>query len=294
MEAAVGRELRSLRRTIAGLIALTACAGCSSLTGLGGSQTPPAQPAAGAAAGTAAPPAAASAAAQAPASAQAAVTPPPAPAAQAAATPPPPPPAAAPPAAAPASTGSASFTSRVKSWFVGDPGQTLQTSPTATSASVDFNCPGIDYRQGAATLTVNDNKSDNSALNLKYQASFVKTARECDVHGENVTMRVGVQGRVVVGPAGGPGTVTVPLRYALVKEGIEPQVLWTKLFVLNVAVPSTQLNVPFTHVEEEMTIPIPPPNELSAYVIYIGFDPDGLKPAEKPKPVARPKSARAK
>ncbi len=60
----------------------------------------------------------------------------------------------------------------------------------------------------------------------------------------------------------------------------------------NVPIPNTQLNIPFTHIEEEMTVPVPPADELDAYVIYIGFDPDGLKPAEKPKPVARPKAAK--
>jgi hypothetical protein len=262
--AGLGTEWRSLRRTIAGMIALTAVAGCSSLTGLTGSEAPPPAPAA--TAGTAAP---------APAPQQ-----------------PSPPPASPPPAATASAAPSTSFTSRVKSWFVGDPTQSFAAAPSQTQASIDFDCPTVDYRQGAATLSVNDSKADNPALSLKYQASFVKTARECDVRGDMVTMRVGVQGRVVVGPAGGPGTVTVPLRYALVREGIEPKVIWTKLFVLNVPVPNTQLNIPFTHIEEEMTVPVPPAAELSAYVIYIGFDPDGLKPAEKPKPVARPKAAK--
>jgi hypothetical protein len=192
----------------------------------------------------------------------------------------------------PAST---SFTSRVKGWFTGDSSQTLPAAPSRTQASLDFDCPTIDYRQGAATLTVNDStKGDNAALDLKYQASFVKTARECDVHGDMVTIRVGVQGRVVVGPAGGPGTVTVPLRYALVREGVEPRTIWTKLFAIPVTVSMSQLNVPFIHIEEEMTVPIPSPSELAAYVVYIGFDPDGLKPAEKPKPAARPRAARAR
>jgi len=265
-----------LRRTIAGLIALTAFAGCSSLTGLTGSQSPPPQ-APAAVAGTAAAP------------------PPPQPS-QPPASPPPasPAPASPPPTATASAAPSTSFGARAKQWFMGNPDETLAAAPSPTQASVDFDCPKVDYRQGAATLTVNDSKADNPALSLKYQASFVKTARECDVRGDMVTMRVGVQGRVVVGPAGGPGTLTVPLRYALVREGIEPKVLWTKLFVLNVAVPSTQLNVPFTHIEEEMTVPVPPQEELDAYVIYIGFDPDGLKPAEKPKPAPKPKAARAK
>ena len=86
----------------------------------------------------------------------------------------------------------------------------------------------------------------------------------------------------------------MPLRYALVHEGIEPMTLWTKLYPINVSVTNASLNVPFTHIEEEMTIPVPPATELAAYVIYIGFDPDGLKPAEKPKPAPRPKAARAK
>jgi hypothetical protein len=273
-------EWRSLRRIIAGMIALTAFAGCSSLTGLTGSESPP-------------PPA------QPPAATPGTVTsipaPPPAPAATAGAvastTPPPP---APPPTATASPPASTSFTSRVKNWFVGDPTGTLPAPPAQTQASTEFDCPTVDYRQGAATLTVNDSKDENAALSLKYQASFVKTARECDVRGDMVTIRVGVQGRVVVGPAGGPGTVTVPLRYALVREGIEPKTIWTKLFAVPVTLSSSQLNVPFTHIEEEMTVAIPSRGDLAAYVVYIGFDPEGLKPPEKPKPVARPKAARAR
>ncbi len=261
-----------MRRTIAGIIALTACTGCSYLTGLTGSETLPTQPTGTA---TAPPPAA---------------PPPGQPGAQASASTvaPPPPAPATPPA------NNTSFTNRVKGWFVGDPNDSLKTAPNANQASIDFNCPGVDYRQGAATYNITDSKSsENAALNVKYLASFVKTARECDVRGDNVTIKVGVQGRVVVGPAGSPGTVTIPLRYALVKEGIEPQVLWTKFFPINVTIPSTNLNVPFTHIEEEMTVPIPPAEQLAAYVVYIGFDPESLKAAEKPKPAPRP-TARAK
>jgi hypothetical protein len=42
-----------------------------------------------------------------------------------------------------------------------------------------------------------------------------------------------------------------------------------------------------------MTVPIPPSEELAAYVVYIGFDPESLKAAEKPKPAPRP-TARAR
>jgi hypothetical protein len=278
LEAKLDTEWRSLRRTIAGMISLTAFAGCSSLTGLTGSQAPPPAPTATAGTVTSTP-------VPAPTAGTVTSIPPPQP------PPAPPPPTATATASAPTST---SFTSRVKGWFTGDSGQPLAAAPSQTQASTDFDCPTVDFRQGAATLTVNDSKAENAALSLKYQASFVKTARECDVHGDMVTIRVGVQGRVVVGPAGAPGTVTVPLRYALVREGIEPRTLWTKLFAIPVTLSGSQLNVPFTHVEEEMTVPVPSRGELAAYIIYIGFDPDGLKPAEKEKPAAKPRAVRAR
>ena len=154
-----------------------------------------------------------------------------------------------------------------------------------------MDCPPVEYRQGAATLVVNGTGGEGSALGLRYQGNFVQTARECQLGGGQLTIKVGVQGRIVVGPAGAPGQITIPLRYALVREGQEQKTIWTKLFMVPVAVPGGQLNVPFIHVEEEMTVPNPPPAELDAYVIYIGFDPEG---ANAPKPAAKPKTARAK
>jgi len=202
--------------------------------------------------------------------------PPPAPASTASTTP------------APASS-NASFTSRIKSLFSGDSGNL--NSPTPQSAAADINCPSVEYRQGAATMAVNGPGSENTALNLRYQASFTQTARECILGGNSLTIKVGVQGRVVVGPAGGPGSINIPLRYALVREGAEPKTLWTKLFMVPVAIPQNQLNLPWLHIEEEMTVPRPSGDEIETYVIYIGFDPEGVG-AARPKPAAKPRVAR--
>ena len=141
-------------------------------------------------------------------------------------------------------------------------------------------------------MAVNSPGSDNPALGLRYQASFTQTARECILRGNDLTIKVGVQGRIVVGPAGGPGTLSIPLRYALVREGREPKTLWTKLFTIPVTIPENQLNLPWLHIEEEMTVPRPPADEIEAYVIYVGFDPEGA--AATPKAVAKPKQRQNK
>jgi len=45
------------------------------------------------------------------------------------------------------------------------------------------------------------------------------------------------------------------------------------------------------HIEEEMTVPRLSGDEIETYVIYIGFDPEGLG-AARPKPAAKPRVAR--
>jgi len=184
----------------------------------------------------------------------------------------------------PASTSdSPSFTSRVTSMFTGSTGSFLSSTP-------DLNCPNVEFRQGAATWSVKGTSGDD-AMNLRYQASLVQTARECIASDSTLTIKVGVQGRIVAGPAGAPGTVNVPVRYALVREGLHPKTLWTKLFAVPVAIPSDQLNSTWIHVQEEMTVPRPSPQELDAYVLYVGFDPQGA--TAKPSP-AKPRTARAR
>jgi len=175
-----------------------------------------------------------------------------------------------------------SFTSRVTSMFSGG-GNLLSSSP-------DLNCPNIEYRQGAATWSVKGSGGDSSsAMGLRHQASLARTARECIASEDSLTIKVGVQGRIVLGPAGSPGTVNLPLRYALVREGLHPKTLWTRLYTVPVTVPPDQLNLTWMHVEEEMTIPRPAPQELDAYVIYVGFDPQGT--GTRPPPAARSKTA---
>jgi hypothetical protein len=191
---------------------------------------------------------------------------------------------------APASSNT-SFTSRVKAFFSGDSGNLNSPAPQLAAGATEIECPGVEYRQGAATLAVNNPGAENTALSLRYQASFTQTARECILGGNNLIIKVGVQGRIVVGPAGAPGSINIPLRYALVRESTEPKTLWTKLFMVPVAIPQNQLNLPWLHIEEEMTVPRPSADEIETYVIYIGFDPEGGG-AARPKPAAKPRIAR--
>jgi hypothetical protein len=181
---------------------------------------------------------------------------------------------------------SPSFGSRFSSFFSSaTPGVTQARSPTPDTPEID--CPGVDIRAGASTLNVAAKAGDATAGDLRYQLSFGQTARECIVQGGTMSIKVGVQGRVILGPMGGPGQVNVPLRYAVVREGAQPKTIVTKFKRISVVVGPDQSYVQFIDVEDALTFPLPPGSELDAYVIYVGFDEIGDKNEKKPAKAAK-------
>jgi hypothetical protein len=173
------------------------------------------------------------------------------------------------------STGSG-ISDRMSSMLFGSPAQQGQGAVEPDNP----DCPPLDVRQGASTITVYGS-GEQAATNVRYQATVGQLARECAVLGATMTIKVGLQGRIILGPVGGPGRLDVPIRFALVQEGPEPKTIWTKLYKVAVDIPAGQTNVSFVHIEDNITFPKPKSSELEAYVIYAGFDQQGLR--EQPR-----------
>jgi hypothetical protein len=203
----------------------------------------------------------------------------------------------APAAGAPASS-SPSFTDKISGFFSRSTA-TSQQSVTGTTQEID--CPLINIRSGASTLTIgatsssagDANSTNNGAMAVRYQGTFVRAARECALVGGNVVMKIGVEGRIIVGPAGGPGQVDVPLRIAVVEETTaRTKPIVTQLIRIPVTVASATENPTFTHIEEGVTFPMPA--NLDNYIVYIGFDPIAAAAQDHPKPAPKPKPKPAK
>jgi len=63
----------------------------------------------------------------------------------------------------------------------------------------------------------------------------------------------------------------------------------SKFAQVQVAIASAVERTSFTHVDPEVSFPLPQPlANIDAYVIYVGFDPAGA-PQEKKKPAGKPK-----
>jgi hypothetical protein len=184
-----------------------------------------------------------------------------------------------------------SLKDKISSFFSGKSATAPQPVANAPQEKPDVTCPYIDIRAGASTLTIPPPSGDNAAMALKYQGTFVRAARECAVVGNQMVMKVGVQGRIIIGPAGGPGHVDVPLRIAVVNETTaNSKLIVTKLIRIPVEVRSADDNPTFTHIEEGFAFPLPPDNSLENYIVYIGFDPGAETPeSARPAPKAKPK-----
>ena len=180
-----------------------------------------------------------------------------------------------------------SIVDRFKSIFGGNSDAAgAPSSPATVQDGGGLTCPDIKIRPGASTYAVALPGKQPVGNDLRYQATITRSARDCNLENGRITARVGIQGRVIVGPAGAPATVEVPLRVAVVKDGVNEKVITTTVVRTTVSM-GEGLSVPFSVVAEDVIYPAVSVDENDSYVFYIGFDPQALKPEPKPKVVRK-------
>jgi len=178
-----------------------------------------------------------------------------------------------------ASSDSPSLGDRFSQLF-GSNSQPATTAPAAPSPATEPSlptCPSVTIRSGASTYAVGLPGREAAGNDLRYQATIVRTARDCTLNDGQVTARIGIQGRVIVGPAGAPPTVEVPLRIAVVQGGIGEKTIFTKAYRTTVTMDGDN-TVSFSLVAEDVIYPAPSAAVGDSYVFYIGFDPQALRP----------------
>ncbi len=137
---------------------------------------------------------------------------------------------------------------------------------------VAIACPPTTVLPGTSSIQVYAPGGEGDPFSLRHQVSVGEIARECINLGAEVAIRVGVQGRILAGPKGGGGSVDVPVRVVLVDAKDNP--VYSNLTRVRVALPAGQASQTFTHVEEGLTVPLPP-RGLRGYRILVGFDAQG-------------------
>jgi hypothetical protein len=190
--------------------------------------------------------------------------------------------------ASPAS--SQSITDRFKSLFGGKSDEpAAEAAPTVKpEPENNLTCPPVSIRAGASTYAVAAAGKQPVGNDVRFQATIGRTARQCTKTGDQIVARIGIQGRVIAGPAGAPSSVTIPLRVAVVQGGVQEKTIATKVYQTTVSM-SEDGSVPFTMVAEDLDYPVPQGAAGDSYIFYIGFDPQALKPEPPARPAKKKK-----
>jgi hypothetical protein len=140
-------------------------------------------------------------------------------------------------------------------------------------------CPSIEVLDGTGAQRVMANAQAGNQ-GLRYQYSIAEVARECHVDGNQVTIKVGVTGRVLLGPAGAAGGFKVPIRIAVIDERDQKPAL-SKLYQIDASIPAGQTATPYALVADQLVVPLGAGHTALDYGIKVGIDGVKADKAEK-------------
>jgi hypothetical protein len=127
-------------------------------------------------------------------------------------------------------------------------------------------CPTVSLREGTAFFNTYAKGGDGDPAKIVYQASISDVTRSCSRANGMLTIDVAVAGKVVPGPVGVTGTVTMPIRVVVVRD---QEVLYTQLQKYPVAIDSVGAATQFVFNDPNVTVPIPAGRDLQ---VFAGYD----------------------
>jgi hypothetical protein len=140
-------------------------------------------------------------------------------------------------------------------------------------ASTDINCPEIEVAEGGAAMRLGGAES----ASVRYQFNLSETARQCDPAGPGrASIKVGVAGNLVIGPAGSPGTYSVPLKIAVIEDA-DNKPVYTKTYTIQATADASSTGL-FRVVADPIEVAMPTLNLANLYTIKVGFE-GGTRPA---------------
>lgn len=150
--------------------------------------------------------------------------------------------------------------------------QTASASPAEIAAqspalpAIATECPPIKVRPGAEAIYYYGKGQVGNPKDLQYQAVIDKQSRNCVVSNGLITVKMGVVGRFLLGPAGNQTSVDLPLRFAVERDEAP---LFSEKYSIPVTVAPSAQSSEFVKVVENVQIPYVAGDDI---VIWVGFD----------------------
>lgn len=132
-------------------------------------------------------------------------------------------------------------------------------------------CPSVSLREGTAFFNTYEKGGDQDASRVVYQASLTDITRACKYGDGTMNIEVAAAGKVVPGPKYHNGTITMPIRVAVLQGD---RVIYSQLHkqVLKIANPDEATQ--FVMNDTGISIPMPDKQNIQ---IFVGFDEGPVK-----------------
>lgn len=141
-----------------------------------------------------------------------------------------------------------------------------EKAPPAPESLLD--CPEILVESGGSSLR---EPAGAGAGELRHQLSLGDMARECRIQDGKISIKVGVEGAVILGPAGKPGSYFGALRI-LARRQKDEAILQSKTYRVGAVVPVGAARAEFRLVADPLVVPFASQHAASDYEILVGFE----------------------
>jgi hypothetical protein len=138
-------------------------------------------------------------------------------------------------------------------------------APTNGQVYISGKCPQIVIRDEGAVYKTYAKGVKDDPQQLTYQASLVQGTRQCTTDGTAMNMTIVIQGRLVAGPVGGPGKVTLPIKVS-VQDG--DTVLYSDTTNYDAEIPAGQGSAQFLYTDSKIHVTGGAAGFVSVYVSF--------------------------
>ena len=137
---------------------------------------------------------------------------------------------------------------------------------TITDVELRAFCPKVSLRDGTAYFNTYTNGNQDNPDELIYQANLVDVTRTCTYGSGMMNITVTAAGRITSGPKGRSGSITMPIRVAVVTAA---GVAFSELRRMDVTVNGGVGAQQFLFQDNQVTIPQPQNRSVQ---VFVGFD----------------------
>ena len=140
----------------------------------------------------------------------------------------------------------------------------------AVGGEVAHGCPRFQVQPRDHHVTIYEQGRVGDGLAVAHRGEITQTARECQIEGNRVTVKYGFSGRVLLGPRGQAGTVSLPVN-VLVTDAKRERITYDKT-AIDVAV-SLDKPIGYFSAVRTVTFSIPEGTRPGEFDVFVGFDP---------------------